>query len=80
MTDNRKFAGYLAFTIWVAAAIYDGTPEQRQRLQDEVRPMLKDLRDDKITIEPILDTVTDIMGEEWAPKNEWKAWIDKLVK
>lgn len=74
-----KLAGYMAFTLFIHAATVDSNPEQRARLLSEVRPMLKQLRDDEITIEPIMQKVMDIMGDQWRMNKASREAIDALL-
>lgn len=71
-------SGHLALVMFVAAARADATHEQRGRLDERLKPLIQSFRADGDP-EPLLLKVIEIMGPEWEPSGEWKAWIDSLL-
>lgn len=64
--------------LYVGAAVRAATPEQRERLQVELAPILDGPFAAGAPIEIVTDAVGDIMGDEWEPDAETQAQIDAL--
>lgn len=64
------FADALAFTMYLGAANWDGTPVQRTALRRTVLPLLPQFKLDGDT-GPVERAVRTVMGPEWAPSGDW---------
>jgi hypothetical protein len=71
--------GSMAFLLFIGAACADATPEQSAQLRERVKPLLGTYRTDG-NPRPVLETVLEVMGPDWQPTGEWRAWIDKMLK
>lgn len=74
------FGAGLAVTLFVGAAARVATAEQRQRLQAEALPPLRDkaLRASEAYRQSLTKTL-EIMGPGWDLDDETKAWIKVLL-
>lgn len=80
-------AGYLALTLYVAAARNDANGDQRQLLRTMLPPMIQRMRDYQnddhnwpLAAKSLLMRVHQIMGPQWRPKGEWDAYITTLLR
>lgn len=84
--NPHAVAGYMAFTLYIGAAVNDGTSEQRIELRSRISPMLeswKTLEDRKKSKEmmlSILETVHLVMPEGWRPTGESREYIMMLLE
>jgi hypothetical protein len=74
-----SFRGWLAFTLYLGAAVAEATPDQRAALQREVKPLIAELRESNAAAPKILNVVTRVMGPEWHPTGEWEQFISNLI-
>lgn len=79
--------GYLAFTLYVGAAVADATGDQRRLLDTNMNPLLKrmkevqeDAREWGLVAESMLINIHRIMGPDWRPKEDWLRQIKFLLK
>lgn len=71
VAPRAELGGWLAFTLYVAAARAAATPVQLAALRDRVVPMFEQLRTSTQAVVPILDEVRHIMGAAWRPEGAW---------
>ena len=76
--DPHALSAHLALVMFIGSARAEATLDQRSRLAAEVKPLLGTFRADGDP-KPLLLKVIEIMGPEWEPSGEWKAWIDSLL-
>lgn len=74
-----SLGGWLAFTLYVGAAVADGDTVQRQALHDRVRPQLQELKEDRAAAQRILATIGEIMGADWRPTGPWEQHISAML-
>lgn len=68
------FSEALAFTMYLGAANWDATPDQRVRLRAAVLPLLPQYKIDGDT-GPVEGAVRAVMGPQWSPSGEWAAML-----
>lgn len=71
------YGASLQFTLFVGAAVYDATPEQRSMLQAQVTPLLvgyKETGDETW----VREAVHRIMGPQWMPNTDFRRQIVEL--
>jgi hypothetical protein len=80
-------AGYMAFTLYVGAAMHDANGDQKRLMQTKLPPLISraktvthDPDEWRLVAESILINVQRIMGPEWRPIGEWAERIDALLK
>jgi hypothetical protein len=71
-------AAWLTFTLYIGAANFDATPNERARLRNVIPPMLEGLKAGTVTAKEILAKVEEIMPPEWTPSDPWKTQIVRL--
>lgn len=76
---GKDFSKTLAFVMVFGAAMNDATPEQRERMREEVAPMLEQFKEDGKT-RPILYKVREIMGQRWDPSGEYGEYLTLLAR
>lgn len=76
----NSYAGWLAFTMYVAAANYDATPEQREELRFRIRPLLFQLKEESWVAEIIMRQLHEVMGLDWRPTGAWAQYIEEFLK
>jgi hypothetical protein len=77
-----KLGGYVAFILFVHAALHDANAEQRVRLRTEVRPLLDVMRDKEAGEEGmmmVMEKIMDIMGKNWKMNDESRQWIESML-
>lgn len=83
-----SLGGYVAFTLWIGAAVHDATPDQRRLIQTQCRPLIERAREVSgnaeewaLVAKSIMMTVNHIMGPKWpGPQGEWLEQIERMVK
>lgn len=82
-----SLGGYLAFTLYMAAAMNDGSGDQKRLLHTDLKPLLermKEVQEDGrewgLVAQSMLLKVDKIMGPEWQPTAEWRNQIHLLMK
>jgi len=77
-----KLGGYMAFILFVHAAVHDANEEQRVRLHKEVRPLLDEMRDRKSEtgMKEVMEKVLNVMGPNWTMNDESREWIEKILR
>jgi hypothetical protein len=77
-----KLGGYMAFILFVYAAMHDANEEQRARLRSEVRPLLDAMRaktSSEREMTAVMEKILEIMGDDWQMNEESRKWINKVL-
>lgn len=82
-----SLGGYLAFTLYLGAAMNDASGDQRRLLRTTMKPLLarmKEVQEDGrewgLVAQSVLINVHRIMGLEWRPNHEWSNQIKLLLQ
>lgn len=70
--DQSALSYYLGCTMYVAAAMDDATPHQREQIQKRSQWAIA-TRDP----EGIVEAVNSVMGPEWKPADKWRGFWDE---
>lgn len=74
----EQIVNVLAFTVYVAAARVDATPEQAAELRREILPLLDRYRAGEIHQDVIFRQVEQVMAPDWDPSGAWADQLDVL--
>jgi hypothetical protein len=77
-----KLAGYMAFILFMGAAMHDANEEQRARLNSEVRPLLDAMRAKTAgerEMTAVMEKVLEVMGDNWQMNEESRKWIELML-
>jgi hypothetical protein len=83
MAKLTSIEGFMAFILFVGAAVHDANEEQRARLNLEMPPLLDAMRDKesyKREMAAVMEGVLEIMGDDWQMDEESRKWIDVLLE
>lgn len=75
-TESSAVAGYMSVTLFIGDAIRQASPEQRERIREEVLPSL---HLSEVPIRDVLMHVIEIMGTDWELQPESQRWIQGLL-
>lgn len=67
----------LRFIMVLGAAQSDATPEQRRHMNDRIRPLMEQFREDG-NPKPIIDQISATLGQDWRPSGEWAEFLKGL--
>lgn len=76
---NVNLAGYMAFIVYMNAAITDADELRRVQLRKEIRPLLDEWQHNPKIFPVIITKIQEIMGDEWVMEEEHKRSIEQLL-
>jgi hypothetical protein len=83
--SNNALGGYMAFVLFIGAAMNDAFEWQRVAIRQQLGVHLEHMRSDdlkeaKTAMAACLSSVQQIMGRNWAPQGQWAQQIEVLLK
>lgn len=75
-----SIGGWLAFNLYINAALRDANVQQREDLICALRPLVEELRHDKDAATGMIEVVIRFMGVDWRPTRQDWQFIAALLK